>query len=74
MTIDTSKIKLSTKSVAGIVAVAGSLWQVQQVHDTVLKFVQAHPHWSGLIGVVGTLWALLHNPQVQEILGIECAK
>ena len=74
MQIDTAKLKWSTKSMAGAIATAGTLWQVPAVHDAVLGFVHAHPHWSGLAGVVSALWVLLHNPQVCEILGLEEAK
>ena len=73
MTIDTSKLRVSTKSLAAAVTALGTLWQIRAVHDGVLAFVSAHPHYSGIFGAVGVVWALLHDPQVREVCGMDGA-
>lgn len=71
MTIDTSKLQASTKKLMGLVVTAGTLFQIPAVHDFVLVQVHNHPHWAGTAATIASLYALLHNPQVQEALGIK---
>jgi hypothetical protein len=63
--------KVSTKSLLGVFTAAGALWQIQPVRDFVMVQVHAHPHWAGAVGWVSGLWALLHNPEVQQALGLQ---
>lgn len=71
MTIDTSKWKVSTKSLIGVLTTLSALWQIEQVRDFVISQVHAHPHWAGGAAFIGSLWTLLHNPQVEKTLGID---
>lgn len=71
MTIDTSKLQASTKNLMGIVVTAGTLFQIPAVHDFILLQVHDHPHISGIVATLTGVFTLLHNPQVEEVLGIK---
>lgn len=71
MTIDTGKIKLSTKTVMAALTTLTALWQVQQVRDFVIGEVHLHPHLASVAGLISSLWGLLHNPEVQQALGLD---
>lgn len=71
MTIDTSKLQASTKNLMGLVVTAGTLFQIPAVHDFLIIQVHAHPHLAGIFGTLTAVAALLHNPQVQDVLGIK---
>lgn len=71
MIIDTAKLKVSTKSMVAAVLAAGSVLQVGVVHDYVLSIAGAHPHVVAAIGTITGIYGLLHNPEVQDALGIK---
>lgn len=71
MTIDTAKLKVSTKSLMGLVVSAGALFQVPAVHDFMIAQAENHPHILGIIASLTAACTLLHNPQVEDILGIK---
>ena len=71
MTFSTDKLRSSTKSLLGVLVSAGTLFQVPQVHDALISFGHAHPHWTGVIGTLIGIAGLLHNPEVRDALGIK---
>jgi hypothetical protein len=71
MTIDTSKLRVSTKSLVGLVVTAGTLFQIPAVHDFIIALAHNHPHVLGFFGTVTGVIGLLHNPAVQDVLGIK---
>lgn len=71
MTIDTSKLQASTKKLFGLVVTAGALFQIPAVHDFLLAQVHNHPHLAGVAATLTGIFTLLHNPQVQDVLGIK---
>lgn len=71
MQIDTSKLQASTKKLMGLVVTAGTLFQVPAVHDFILSQVHDHPHISGIVATLTGIFTLLHNPQVEEVLGLK---
>ncbi len=71
MTIDTSKLQASTKQLMGLLVTAGTLFQIPAVHDYLISLVHNHPHLAGVFGTVAGVFALLHNPEVQDVLGIK---
>ena len=71
MTIDTSQIKISTKGIVSAVLAFGSLMQVPAFSALVLGFADHHPHISSIVAAGTAIAALLHNPTVQNILGIK---
>lgn len=71
MTIDTSKVQASTKKLMGLAVTAGTLFQIPAVHDFLLVQVHNHPHLAGILGTLTAAAALLHNPQVMDVLGIK---
>lgn len=71
MTFDVSKLKISTKSLIAFVLALGSLLQIPQVGDTVFAFAKYHPHFAAVLAVVTAVVGLLHNPQIESILGIK---
>jgi hypothetical protein len=70
----TGQGKFSTKSIISFFVGLGGLMQIQQFRDPVLKFADSHPHIASTIAVVTGIAALLHNPQVQDILHITTTK
>lgn len=71
MTIDTSKLRISTKGLVGFIVTAGTLFQIPEVHDFLIAAAHNHPHILGILGSVTGVCALLHNPEVQDALGIK---
>lgn len=69
--LDTATLKSSTKGLVGLAISVGGLLQIQQVHDFVFALAEHHPHIVTLLGMVMTVYTLLHNPQVEAILGIK---
>jgi hypothetical protein len=67
VTIDTSKLRLSTKSALGILVSVGALLQLPEVS----AIVNQHPNLEHLAGTLIAMAALLHNPQVEQLLGIK---
>jgi hypothetical protein len=71
VTIDTSKLRISTKGLVGFIVSAGTLFQIPEVHDFLISAAHNHPHILGILGSLTGVAALLHNPQVQDALGIK---
>ena len=71
VTIDTSKLRVSTKQLLGLVGAAGALLQIQAVHDFVIAHAVAHPHVTIVLAMITAAAALLHDPQVQDALGVK---
>ena len=71
MTIDTSKLRFSTKSLVAVVTTFGGLMQIPQVGNTVMALAKGHPHITAAVAMVMSAAMLLHNPQVEAILGIK---
>lgn len=71
MIIDTAKLKVSTKSMVAAVLALGSVLQIGVVHDYVLTLAQTHPHMVAAVGTITGIYGLLHNPEVQDALGIK---
>ena len=70
MTFDLSKLKFSTKGLIAFLLGLGSLLQVPQVSAPVFAFAKLHPHFAAALGLVIGIIGLLHNPTVDQILGI----
>lgn len=71
MTIDTSKLKITTKSLVGLLTTASALWQIQEVRDFAMLQIHVHPHLASAAAFIGGLWAVLHNPEVEKALNID---
>jgi uncharacterized protein YjgD (DUF1641 family) len=69
--IDTAKLKISTKTMLGAVIGFGSLMQVPVVNQFVASVTMQHPHLAAIVTSVMGIYALLHNPEVQDALGIK---
>jgi hypothetical protein len=69
--IDTAKLKISTKSMVAAVFTLGSLLQIGVVHDYVLSLAHDHPHVVAFTATITGIYGLLHNPEVQDALGIK---
>lgn len=66
-----ARLKASTKSLLGAAVAGGSLLQIPAVHDTLAALTLHHPRWVGAVATATAIAALLHNPQVQDVLGIK---
>lgn len=64
-------IKLSTKSIVSALLGFGAAMQVPAVSTFVYAQTASHPRIASAITVLMGVVALLHNPQVQTVLGIE---
>jgi len=71
MVIDTAKLKVSTKGLVGLFVAFGSFMQIPAVKDFVLKQTEHHPRVAAWATTVAGIYAVLHNPEVQEALGIK---
>ena len=71
MQIDTSKLKVSTKSLVSALLGFGAVMQIPAVSAYVLTITKDHPHLAAALTAVLGVVALLHNPQVVEALGIK---
>lgn len=71
---DSATLKGSTKRIAAALAAVGALVQVPAVKDALVKLVETHPHYASLAATAVTLWTLIHNPQVEQILGLASPK
>lgn len=69
--IDTAKLKISTKTMLGFVIGFGSLMQVPAVNEFVAAHTLQHKNLTSLVATVMGIYALLHNPEVQEAFGIK---
>jgi len=73
MTFDFSSLKFSTKSLIAFLLGLGSLMQIPQVSAPVMAFGQHHPHVAVIIAMLTGIITLLHNPQVEKLLGMNPA-
>jgi hypothetical protein len=71
MVIDTAKLKISTKTMLGLVIGFGSLMQIPAVNQFVAAHTLEHKNLTSLVGTVMGIYALLHNPEVRDALGIK---
>jgi len=71
MTFDISKLKLSTKGLVAFLLGIGSLLQVPAIETPVFAAAKSHPHFAAALGALTGLIALLHNPKVEKLLGIQ---
>lgn len=71
MTVDTSKLKISTKTLVSALFVFGALMQIPQVNQVVIRLTNAHPHIAAVVTALMCIYALLHTPEVQQALGIK---
>lgn len=71
MTIDTGKLKLSTKSLVSFVLTFGGLMQIPQFGNIVMALAKGHPHITIAVASLSSAAMLLHNPQVEQLLGIK---
>ena len=71
MTLDLSKLKFSTKSLIGFLLSIGTLLEIPQVSAPVFAFVKLHPHYAAALGMLTGVVTLLHNPVVDNLLGID---
>jgi len=69
--LDLSKLKISTQSLVAFLITLGGLLQIPQVSAFVLGLAAKHPHIAVAVGVITGIAALLHNPQVEQALGIK---
>ena len=67
------RMRAGTKGILATLVALGGLFQIQEVHDALIAFAQGHPHILGLIATATTIATLLHNPEVQECLGVNHA-
>lgn len=71
MMIDTSKLKISTKAlVSGFIGLGG-LAQIPAVNIPLTAFLTQHPKIAPLVASALGVWTVLHNPQVEDFLGIK---
>lgn len=71
MVIDTAKLKVSTKSLVAMFTVFGTLMQVPAVNQYVLSVTSQHKNLAALVTAISGIALLLHNPEVQDALGIK---
>jgi len=69
MKIDTSKLKVSSKALASGFMVFGALMQIDPVKTMVLQVTLPHPRIAWFVATAVSVYAVLHNPQVEEVLG-----
>jgi hypothetical protein len=71
VTIDTSKLKVSTKAlVVGFLSLGG-LATVPAVNAPLTAFLNAHHSLAPIVSTLVAVWTVLHNPVVQDALGIK---
>ena len=71
MSLDFTKLKISTKSLIAFLIGLGSLMQVPQISGPVIAFAAHHPHVATIVAALTAIIGLLHNPTVDAILGIK---
>lgn len=70
MVIDTSKLKVSTKGLLSAFIAFGGFMQIPAVRNCVLKLTEHHPHLAPIATAIAGIYTLLHDPQVQDALGM----
>lgn len=71
MTIDAGKLKISTKALASAFMLFGALMQIDVVKQFVLQLTAHHPHIASIVTAAIGVYAILHNPLVEQTLGIK---
>jgi hypothetical protein len=71
MVIDTAKLKVSTKTLVALFFGFGSAMQIPQVSQFVLSVTAQHKNLASLVTTISGIALLLHNPEVQDALGIK---
>lgn len=71
MVIDTAKLKISTKTILGVLVGFGSLMQIPVVSQFVASVTMQHKNVAAIVTSLMGMYALLHNPEVQDALGIK---
>lgn len=71
MIIDTAKLKISTKTMLGLLVGFGSLMQIPAVNQLVASITLQHKNIAAIVTTLMGTYALLHNPEVQDALGIK---
>jgi hypothetical protein len=66
-----SQLKSFTKILVGILVTFAGLMQVQEVRDFILPLVTAHPRIASIVSALIGMAALVHNPKVQHLLGLD---
>jgi hypothetical protein len=71
MIIDTTKWRVSTKSIIAALMTFGGLMQIPAFSAYVLSITGHHPHLAALVTSVMGIYAVLHTPEVQDALGLK---
>lgn len=71
MVIDTAKLKVSTKTLVALLFAFGSAMQVPAVNQFVLSITAQHKNLASIVTAITGIAMLLHNPEVQDALGIK---
>lgn len=71
--IVTGKARALTNVLVGLILGFGTLMAVPQVNSLVMPIIAKHPTVDSIVGMVVSLSLLLHNPQVDQLLGITVA-
>jgi hypothetical protein len=71
MVIDTSKLKISTKGIVGFFVAFGGFMQIPAVSSFVLDLTSHNKRIVAALTAIGGIYTVLHNPQVQDALGIK---
>jgi hypothetical protein len=71
MVIDTSKLKISTKGLVALFVAFGGFMQIPAVNQFVLSLTTHHKRAAAVVTAIGGIYAVLHDPQVQDALGIK---
>ena len=71
MIIDTAKLRISTKSIVAAFMSFGALMQVPEVNSLVLSLTERHKRLVAIVTAVGGIYTVLHDPKVQDALGIK---
>lgn len=70
MVIDTARLKVSTKTLFSLFAAFGTVMQIPAVNQYVLAVTAEHKHLAALVTAISGIALLLHNPEVQGVLGV----
>ena len=71
MVIDTAKLKISTKTMLALLLGFGSVMQIPVVNEFVAAITSRHRNIAAVVTTLMGIYALLHNPEVQDALGIK---
>lgn len=71
MTLDITKMRLSTKGLVAFLIGLGSLLQIPAIETPLLAAAKQHPHVATILAALTGVAAVLHNPKVEKLLGIQ---